>query len=133
MLSLPKIKRCPCCSSINVFKINGVTYENMFVSLSKWVFKKKFNCRKCNEELGLFINSKEEKIVWLNYYKCKDCQFVKLEKLQKEKNKKHKSEKKYAEILKTIQNIQNEIRLNQIKIKINFKIKNRSMLIGHDY
>ena len=105
----------------------------MFVLLSKWVLKKKFNCRKCNEELGLFINNKEEKIVWLDYYKCKDYHFVKLEKLQKEKDKKHKSEKKYAEILKTIQNVQNEIRLNQIKIKVNFKIKNRSMLIRHDY
>ena len=37
---LPKVKKCPCCNSINLIKINGVAWENKFSSLSEWILKK---------------------------------------------------------------------------------------------
>ena len=53
MRLLPSIKvvQCPCCNSLNVIKVNGITYENNYKSLEGFVLKKIFNCRKCNEQL----------------------------------------------------------------------------------
>ena len=64
MSLLPKIKECPNCSTINFLRINGEAYDNVFASLNGLTLKKRFNCRKCKIELGLFVknSSKEEKL-----------------------------------------------------------------------
>jgi hypothetical protein len=130
----PKIKKCPSCGTFNVIKINGIVYENSFESLVNWTLKKIFNCRKCKIELGLFLNNydKKEKLVWLDYFKCEDNFYNTLVKLQSSKSKYKKFNKKYNQTLEEIKNIQNEIRQNQIKIKIKYKIENRR-LTGHVY
>ena len=93
--------------------------------------KKIFNCRKCKQQLGLFINQSErkEKLIWLEHYKCYDDYFNDLSRLEIEKCKSKKSSKKYFVILKEIRNVQNAIFLNQTKAKIKIKIQNRGMLI----
>ena len=131
---LPKFKRCPYCNSVNWIKINGLTLENEFESLNSWILKKKFNCKKCKIELGLFINiqnKKEEKLVWIDFLKCKEFYLDKLNKLQKNKikYKEKNKEKEYEKVVKEIQTIQNQIRLDEIKVKIKAKIENKGMLI----
>ena len=72
---LPRIKLCPECRAINLIKINGISYNNDFKSLTNWTLKKNFNCRKCKVNLGLFINNlntKEEQLIWIDYFRCKD-------------------------------------------------------------
>jgi hypothetical protein len=130
---LPKIKTCPNCNGINFLIVNGKSYDNYFQSLIEWNLKKVFNCRKCSIELGLFINKdnkKEEKLVWVDYFKCEDSFYNILTKLQNSKLKYKKFNKKYNETLEEIRVIQNQIRKNQIKIKIKYKIQNRR-LVGH--
>jgi len=128
----PKIKKCPSCNSINLIKINGVTYENKFFSLSEWILKKKFNCRKCKVELGLFINNfnQIEKLIWFDYFKCEADHLNKLNKLQKSKIKYREKDKKkeYLKVVSEIQTIQNKIRLAQAKVKIKVKIQNIGMI-----
>jgi hypothetical protein len=129
---LPKIKRCPCCYTFNIFKVNGITYENNFKSLVSWILKKKIICKKCKVEFGLFINSKnEEKIIWLELLKCEDDHLDKLNQLHKTKKKyaENSKELKYIKTIKEIQNILNEIRLDQIKVKVKVKIQNKNILI----
>ena len=129
---LPKIKECPNCNSMNLIRINGITYENKFKSLNEWILKKIFNCRKCKVQLGLFIHNyeyKKEKLIWLDLFKCEDSYFDQLNKLNINKIKNKSQNKKYNELLKEIQNIQNKIRLDQIKIKVKAKIQNRGLLI----
>jgi len=87
---LPKIKNCPNCKSINLLSINGKIYDNHFQSLIGWTLKKIFNCRKCDIELGLFINNlsqKEQKLIWLDLFKCEDTYLNKLNRLEKNKIK----------------------------------------------
>jgi hypothetical protein len=128
----PKVKRCPSCNSINLIRINGIVYENKFVSLSEWKLKKKFNCRKCKVELGLFINNSDqlEKLVWIDYFKCEEAHLNKLIKLQKHKMKYRESAKKkeYVKVITEIQTIQNQIRLDQAKVKIKVKMQNLGLL-----
>ena len=131
MSVFPKIKKCPCCTAINLIRINGITYDNQFKSMEDLKLKKIFNCRKCKQQLGLFINQSErkEKLIWLEHYKCYDDYFNDLSRLEIEKCKSKKSSKKYFVILKEIRNVQNAIFLNQTKAKIKIKIQNRGMLI----
>jgi len=134
---LPKIKRCPSCYGLNLISINGILYDNDFKSLQKWILKKKFNCRKCKAELGLFLNNHNQKeiLIWLDFFKCQDNHFDALLKLEKNKIKylKNKSSKKYNNILKEIRDIQNKIRIDQVKLKVKFKIEKRAMLNKHMY
>ena len=132
----PKIKLCPVCGSLNLIKINGITYENNFKSLGDYVLKKKFNCKKCKIELGLFFHKKLEnknKLVWTDFIKCEDDYHNVLQRLQANKTKYQKNKKKYYKILEEIRAIQNEIHLNQIKLKIKYKIQHRGMLVRHVY
>ena len=128
----PKVKRCPACNSINLIRINGVVHENNFASLSGWVLKKKFNCRRCKVELGLFLNNFNllEKIVWIDHFKCEENHFNKLGKLQKYKIKYRENDKKkeYLKVITEIETIQNEIRLDQAKVKIKVKMQNLGLL-----
>jgi len=129
----PKIKRCPCCTTINLIKINGVVYDNQFKSIEDLILKKIFNCRKCKQQLDLYINQSErkEKLIWLAHYKCYDDYFNELSRLEKEKHKSKKASKNYFVILKEIRKVHNVISLNQTKAKIKLKIENRSMQFGH--
>jgi hypothetical protein len=37
---LPIIRRCPHCQAINMIRVNGTTYEDMFKSFANWTLKK---------------------------------------------------------------------------------------------
>ena len=133
---LPRLKRCPCCDTLILVKINGKTYRNIYQVFADWILKKKFNCRKCKEELALFTHptNNEEKLVWLSYLECEDCYHSEMLKLQNEKIKRSKNiNKKYYETLKNIENIQNKISISRVKLKIKLKIKSKGMLIRHVY
>ena len=123
---LPKIKECPRCQAINVLKINGINYENVFKTLADWKLKKVFNCRKCNIEVGLFLHNnikKKERLVWIDLLKCEESYYDHLSQLQTCKVKCKKQSVKFYETQKKINDIQDKIRLDQIKLKIKTKIE----------
>tara|TARA_B100001996_G_C18425234_1_gene502314 strand:+ start:145 stop:540 length:396 start_codon:yes stop_codon:yes gene_type:complete len=131
MSLLPRIKHCPCCGSFNLLRVNSINYENTFISLQEWILKKKFKCRKCKAGLGLFIHSekKTERIVWFDFFNCEDHYFSELNKLLISKDKIKKQTKKYSDILNQINKIQNQIRNDQVKVKIKYKIEHKGLLI----
>ena len=133
MNMLPKIRRCPCCNTISLIKVNGVSYQNGFESLSEWNLKKIFNCRKCNVQLGLFSDKLEQKdkLIWLDFLKCEDSYHNKLNKLYKVKEKNKNNDKKLNDALQEIEKIQNEINLAKIKLKIKFKLQHKGTLLRH--
>ena len=71
-ITLPKLKKCPYCFSINILgnKWTEISYDNPYHNLKNWTFKKKFNCRSCKIELGLFIHKKtfSEAVMWLDFF-----------------------------------------------------------------
>ena len=131
----PKIKECPCCGSLNLFRVNGIAYENNFKSLIDWTYKKKINCRKCKIEFGLFINNKNnkmEKIIWMELLKCEDVCLDRLIKLQNNRDKYEKKNKKeYRKMLCEIEALQNKVRLDKTKVKIKAKIQNQHLFVKH--
>ena len=136
MSFLPKIKSCPCCYTLNLFRVNGMSYENNYQSLKEWTLKKKFVCRKCKEEIGLFVNNtdpKKERTIWFSFLNCEDAYYDKLNKLQKIKVNSKKENKKYLDTIEQIRNIQNEIQLSKTKLKIKIKIENKGVLIRNVY
>jgi len=138
---LPKITKCPVCTSINIFKVNGKIYENTYQSLNQWDIKKKFNCRKCKIELALFRNKSNdnEKTIWLEYLNCDEKYYEILRKLNDNKHNKikkvkNKEKEKYLRnTLHEITKIQNEITANKTNLKIKTKIKSKGLLIRHVY
>ena len=131
---LPKIKECPRCQAINVLKINGINYENVFKTLADWKLKKVFNCRKCNIEVGLFLHNnikKKERLVWIDLLKCEESYYDHLSQLQIYKGKCIKQNEKYYKTQKEINDIKNKIRFDQIKVKIKAKIQRRGVLIRY--
>jgi hypothetical protein len=129
---LPRVRKCPRCEGFNVFRVNGVTYENAFKSLTDWTVKKIFNCRKCKIELGFFEHSdieKKEKLVWIDLFKCEDYYYDRLKELQIDETKNTKQSGKYYKAQREITNIRNKIALDQIKVKIKAKIQKKGMLI----
>jgi len=128
-----RLKNCPSCKSVNLFRLNGVSYENEFNSMTDWDLKRKFNCRKCKIELGLFVHniSREEKMVWIDMLKCEDPYHKYLKILQTSKEKFKNRSQKYYETLDEINGIQNKIKLDKIKVKIKNKIINKGMFIRH--
>jgi len=141
MSFLPKIKRCPFCSSLHVIKTNGAIYKNTFQSLNKWSLKKIFNCRKCNIELGLFSNNSEfnekeiQKLIWMELLNCEDRYHTQLKELNGEKDKYRTTSKRFFETNNTIRQIQNKIRSDQIKVKIKVRMRTRlrGILAGDAY
>jgi len=134
---LPKIKKCPCCNSINLFRVNGTSYKNNFKSLLDWTLKKKINCQKCKVAFGLFIdnkNNKIEKVIWMELLECEDVCLDALNKLQisKVKYKEKNKEREYKNTLQQIQDIQNKIRLDQSKVKIKVKMQNLHLSTGQN-
>ena len=130
---LPKIKKCPQCETFNFLRINGISYDNEFQTLKNWTLKSKILCRKCKIELGLFIDNheKKEKLVWMDFVRCEETYLKKLDKLQKSKDKyrEKNKEKEFMKVIKEIQDIQNQIRLDQIKLKVKSKIQSRGLSI----
>ena len=131
---LPRFKKCPCCDALNLFKVNGITYENNFKSLSNWTLKKLIDCRKCKIQFGLFVNNENkevEKIVWMEMLECEDVCSDQLIKLQNKKDKYNEKNKikEYHKILHEIQTVQNKIRLDKIKVKIKAKIQNQNLFV----
>ena len=135
MSILPKVARCPCCEVFNFVHLDAVTYNNEFQGLlNGWKIKKKFNCRGCKEELGLFVHGAnlKKKVIWLSMLKCEEGYYDKLDVLEKRRTKLAKiANKKYYETLKEIKDIENQIRLDKIKLKIKFKIQNKELLHRH--
>ena len=128
---LPRITKCPCCNTFSLIKLDENVRDNPFKNLADWIIKKKFNCRKCKEELGIFTHrsSFEEKVIWLNMIECENRYYDKLNILEKRKTKLVRTaNKKYYETLKDIKNIQNKISLDKIKLKIKFKIQKKEIL-----
>lgn len=129
---LPKIKKCPLCGTFNFVRINGIIYDNEFQTLKDWQLKSKIYCRKCKIEVGLFINindKKKEKFIWMDFIRCEETYLKKLAKLQKNKDKykENNKDKEFMKTIKEIQTIQNQIRLNQVKLKVKAKIENRGL------
>ena len=132
MSILPKIEKCPRCRAINLLRINGIVYENVFKSFADWTLKKILNCRKCKIELGLFSHNnieKKEKLVWIDLFKCEDYYHDRLKELQIDETKNTKQSEKYYKAQREITNIRNKIALDQIKVKIKAKIQKKGMLI----
>ena len=133
MSIIPEIKRCPCCQTLNFIRVSAVIEESNFKNLKNWKLKKKFICRKCKEELGIFINNSKksgEKIIWLNNLNIEEHYYNKLNSLEKIKNKLSKIQnKEYFTVLKDIQNLENQMHLDKVKLKIKFKIQRRGRLI----
>ena len=124
MSFLPLIKQCPRCQAINLLRINGVVYENVYKSFEAWTLKKIFNCRKCKVKVGLFEHNNLEKVhklIWIDLLKCEESYYDRLSQLQKYRTKCKKQNVKYYETQKEINDIQNKIRLDQINI-LNSKI-----------
>ena len=127
---LPKIKRCPNCNSLNIIRINGITYENNFQSLNGWTLKKIFNCKKCNIQLGLFLSNSElyaknlEKLIWMELLGCEELYYTQLNELLIKKEMFKKQSRRFFETSNAITAIQNKIRSNQIRVKVKVKIKN---------
>ena len=131
---------CPCCSSVNIIRVNGVTHNNNYKSLQNYTIKKIFTCRKCKEQLGLFskrINSGNKKIIkvlWLESVACDDKYYDSLKKLEELKNKFIKiKNNKYYEALHEISEINKRIEQEKIKLRIKLKIQKKGMLIRHVY
>ena len=138
---LPKIKKCPNCNSLNIIRINGITYKNNFQSLNGWILKKIFNCKKCNVQLGLFLSNYElyekklEKLIWLELLRCEESYYTQLNELLIKKEMYKKQSKKFFETNNAIRAIQNKIRSDQVKVKVKLKIKNhvRGMFVSGSY
>jgi hypothetical protein len=135
-----KLEKCPCCGSANIIRINGITYNNNHKSLEGYILKKIFNCRKCKEQLGIFLkednteNKKTTKIFWLEDVECNDQYHEIIKKLEDVKFKNTKSKnKKYHDALNEINVIQKKIKEEKVKLRIKLKIKNKGMLIRHVY
>ena len=134
MSFLPEINRCPCCDTVNIVRIKNDTNgkANPFKNLKGWKLGKRFHCRKCKEELGLFLNdtsNDRKKIVWLNSLKVEESFYDRLRILENSKNKLAKNPNdKYYQILKEIEDIKDKIRYDQIKLRIKFKIIKRGKI-----
>jgi len=134
MSILPKIEKCPRCRAINLLRINGIVYENVFKSFADWTLKKILNCRKCKIELGLFSHNsieKKDKLVWIDLLRCEETYYDRLTQLKIDESRYEERNEKYYETQKEINDIQNKIRLDQIKVKIKAKIQRRGVLIRY--
>ena len=135
-----KLSNCPCCGSINIIRVNGVTYNNSYKSLEGYILKKIFNCRKCKEQIGLFSKDvdnrykKVTKVFWLEDIQCDDQYHEILKKLDEIKFKNIKAKnKKYYEALKGINETHEQLREAKVKLRIKLKIQKKGMLIRHVY
>ena len=138
---LPRLERCPCCHSVNILRINSIKYDNEFKCLSKFTLKKTFKCKKCKEEIGIFVNQNQEtkKLLWLSEIQIDEDYYNALKKLKDKKNKLNKTKlgKNYNlkkdEISHKIESINKIIYDSKIKLKIKFKIQKRAEFMNHSF
>tara|TARA_Y100000590_G_C15448346_1_gene911675 strand:+ start:368 stop:769 length:402 start_codon:yes stop_codon:yes gene_type:complete len=133
MLNIPRVKKCPCCDTVNFIKIGKQTYANEFKTLAHWILQKKFQCRKCKEEIGLFLNVSEnfEKLIWLNALKCEENYYEQLNSLENRKARLgKKSNEKHNEISNNIASLKEKINQEKIKLKVKFKIQHPTSKIN---
>ena len=83
-----KFFKCPCCNKLHLTRVNGLTFENTYKTLQEFTIKKRLKCRKCHNNLAIFIHNKtsETKIIWEEYYKVYDDAFPKQKGFQNEKD-----------------------------------------------
>lgn len=125
-----KFFKCPCCSKLHFTRVNGLTFENDFITLQDFTIKKKLKCEKCQNNLAVLVHNKRgvTKIIWEEYYKVYDDGFKKQQKLQEKKEGVLKIEdssekqKQLESILKEIRNLQNEVNIKQSKLRIKARI-----------
>ena len=134
MFGLPHLTKCPCCANSNFVILNKVAQDHNFKSLENYVLRKKFKCKKCGEEIALFLSdSNEEKVLWLNMFMCEENYYNELTKLKQRRAKlstaKIKSlanvNDKFSLIQKEIDEIKRKIQSEQIRLKIKLKIQKR--------
>ncbi|RZO91577.1 MAG: hypothetical protein EVA56_02290 [alpha proteobacterium HIMB114] len=125
-----KFFKCPCCSKLHFTRVNGLTFENDFITLQDFTIKKRLKCEKCQNNLAVLVHNKRgvTKIIWEEYYKVYDDGFKKQQKLQEKKEGVLKIEdssekqKQLESILKEIRNLQNEVNIKQSKLRIKARI-----------
>ena len=125
-----KFFKCPCCSKLHFTRVNGLTFENDFITLQDFTIKKRLKCEKCQNNLAVLVHNKRgvTKIIWEEYYKVYDDGFKKQQKLQEKKEGVLKIEdssekqKQVESILKEIRNLQNEVNIKQSKLRIKARI-----------
>ncbi len=133
-----KFFKCPCCSKLHFTTVNGITFENDFITLQDFTIKKKFKCEKCQNNLSLLIHNKkaETKIIWEEYYKIYDDGFKKQQELQSKKEEilkiesENEKKKQLENVLKEIRNLQNEVSLKQSKLRIKNRIISPEASLG---
>ena len=125
-----KFFKCPCCSKLHFTRVNGLTFENDFITLQDFTIRKRLKCEKCQNNLAVLVHNKRgvTKIIWEEYYKVYDDGFKKQQKLQEKKEDVLKIEdssekqKQLESILKEIRNLQNEVNIKQSKLRIKARI-----------
>jgi len=133
-----KFFKCPCCSKLHFTRVNGLTFENDFITLQDFTIKKKLKCEKCQNNLAILIHNKrgETKIIWEEYYKVYDDGFKKQQDLQSKKEEilkiesENDKQKQLENVLKEIRNLQNEVSLKQSKLRIKNRIISPEASLG---
>tara|TARA_B100000029_G_C17202060_1_gene824762 strand:- start:140 stop:559 length:420 start_codon:yes stop_codon:yes gene_type:complete len=134
MFGLPHLTRCPCCAKSNFVILNKVAQDHNFKSLENYILRKKFKCKKCGEEIGLFLSdSNEEKVLWLNLFLCEENYHSELTKLKQKRAKLNTTKvksfnnisEKFHLIEKEINEIEKKIQSEKIRLKIKLKIQKR--------
>ena len=133
-----KFFKCPCCSKLHFTRVNGLTFENDFITLQDFTIKKRLKCEKCQNNLAILVHNKtgETKIIWEEYYKVYDDGFKKQQELQEKKEgvlsieDSSEKQKQLESILKEIRNIQNEVNIKQSKLRIKARIISPEASLG---
>jgi len=133
-----KFFKCPCCSKLHFTTVNGITFENDFITLQNFTIKKKLKCKKCQNNLAILVHNKrsETKIIWEEYYKVYDDGFKKQQELQSKKGEilkiknENDKQKQLENILKEIRNLQNEVNIKQSKLRIKARIISPEASLG---
>ena len=133
-----KFFKCPCCSKLHFTRVNGLTFENDFITLQDFTIKKKLKWEKCQNNLAVLVHNKrgETKIIWEEYYKVYDDGFKKQQKLQEKKEgvlsieDSSEKQKQLESILKEIRNLQNEVNIKQSKLRIKARIISPEASLG---
>ena len=133
-----KFFKCPCCSKLHFTTVNGITFENDFITLQDFTIKKKLKCVKCQNNLVILVHNKrsETKIIWEEYYKVYDDGFKKQQQLQSKKEEivkiesENDKQKQLENVLKEIRNLQNEVNIKQSKLRIKARIISPEASLG---
>ena len=130
LIVLMKFLRCPCCNKLHFTRLNGLLYENPYLTLREFKLKKRIKCGKCHSDIAIFFNEETLKIrvIWEEYHivyddafkKQKELQFEKEEVLKIENNE--EKQKQLEIVLKKIQKIQNKVSIAQSKLRIRARV-----------